>query len=147
MQRSRSMEPLVPLTEFQREWVLDNSRFKIAVKPRRAGFTFAATLEVALDLVEERTKWLIVSRTQDTAKEAIKEIRNHFAAMQKVAEAGVQIQEIETDLFFHDLRVTKFFHYCPVKSRIESAGQGHRVSFRGSRTAARPVKWAFSRKG
>ena len=31
--------------------------------------------------------------------EAIKEIRNHFAAMQKVAEAGVQIQEIETDLF------------------------------------------------
>ena len=41
----------------------------------------------------------------------------------------------------------KFSHYCPVKSRIESAGWGHRVSFRGSRTAARPVKWAFSRKG
>ena len=39
------------------------------------------------------------------------------------------------------------YHYCPVKSRIESAGWGHRVSFRGSRTAARPVKWAFSRKG
>ena len=38
-------------------------------------------------------------------------------------------------------------HYCPVKSRIESVGWGHRVSFRGSRTAARPVKWAFSRKG
>ena len=40
-----------------------------------------------------------------------------------------------------------FLHYCPVKSRIESVGWGHRVSFRGSRTAARPVKWAFSRKG
>ena len=39
------------------------------------------------------------------------------------------------------------YHYCPVKSRIESVGWGHRVSFRGSRTAARPVKWAFSRKG
>ena len=38
-------------------------------------------------------------------------------------------------------------HYCPAKSRIESAGWGHRVSFRGGRTAARPVKWAFSRKG
>ena len=38
-------------------------------------------------------------------------------------------------------------HYCPVKSRIESAGWGHRVSFRGKRTAARPAKWAFSRKG
>ena len=40
-----------------------------------------------------------------------------------------------------------WLHYCPVKSRIESVGWGHRVSFRGSRTAARPVKWAFSRKG
>ena len=38
-------------------------------------------------------------------------------------------------------------HYCPVKSRIESAGWGHRVSCRGSRTAAKPVKWAFSRIG
>ena len=43
--------------------------------------------------------------------------------------------------------VIVIYHYCPVKSRIESAGWGHRVSFRGSRTAARPVKWAFSRKG
>ena len=46
-----------------------------------------------------------------------------------------------------DLRGNIPTHYCPVKSRIESAGWGHRVSFRGSRTAARPVKWAFSRKG
>ena len=44
-------------------------------------------------------------------------------------------------------RLNMYGHYCPVKSRIESAGWGHRVSFRGSRTAARPVKWAFSRKG
>ena len=46
-----------------------------------------------------------------------------------------------------DLSLNTPDHYCPVKSRIESAGWGHRVSFRGSRTAARPVKWAFSRKG
>ena len=47
------------------------------------------------------------------------------------------------------LRVTWYGgeHYCPVKSRIESAGWGHRVSCRGSRTAAKPVKWAFSRIG
>ena len=45
------------------------------------------------------------------------------------------------------ITLMKLDHYCPVKSRIESVGWGHRVSFRGSRTAARPVKWAFSRKG
>ena len=36
-------------------------------------------------------------------------------------------------------------HYCPVRSRIESAGWGYRVSCDGSRMAARPVKWTFSR--
>ena len=38
-------------------------------------------------------------------------------------------------------------HYCPVRSRIESAGWGDRVSFHGSLMAARPVKWAFSQIG
>ena len=38
-------------------------------------------------------------------------------------------------------------HYCPVRSRIESAGWCDRVSFHGSLMAARPVKWAFSQIG
>ena len=41
----------------------------------------------------------------------------------------------------------KLLHYCPVRSRIESAGWGDRVSFHGSLMAARPVKWAFSQIG
>jgi len=45
------------------------------------------------------------------------------------------------------LKLVNVEHYCPVKSRIESVGEGHRVSFRGSRTAARSAKWAFSRTG
>ena len=54
-------------------------------------------------------------------------------------------------LDYRDTLVERFVEltgqqYCPVKSRIESAGWGHLVSFRGKRTAARPVKWAFSRK-
>ena len=53
-------------------------------------------------------------------------------------------QHIRDDV---ERRRKKKEHYCPVKSRIESAGWGHRVSCRGSRTAAKPVKWAFSRIG
>ena len=56
--------------------IADRSRFKIAVKARRIGFTFATTLEIALDLVRQRTRWLIVSRTQETAKEALRDILN-----------------------------------------------------------------------
>ncbi len=44
-------------------------------------------------------------------------------------------------------RSLKAVHYCPVRSRIESAGWGDRVSFHGSLMAARPVKWAFSQIG
>ena len=36
-------------------------------------------------------------------------------------------------------------HCCPVKSRIESTGWGHRGIRFGSRMAGEPVKWAFFR--
>ena len=36
-------------------------------------------------------------------------------------------------------------HCCPVKSRIESIGWGHRGIRFGSRMAGVPVKWAFFR--
>ncbi len=100
--------PIIPLTGFQRDWINDKSRFKISVKGRRLGFTFGATLEVSLDLVKKRDRWLIISRTQDTAREAMAEIRNHLLAMRMVNESAVQIEEQETDLWFHDMRVTKF---------------------------------------
>src|SRR5262249_23055256 len=53
--------PVIPLTDFQRAWIDDNSRFKIAVKSRRVGLTFAATLEIALDALARRTRWMIIS--------------------------------------------------------------------------------------
>ena len=101
-------KPIIPLAGFQRDWVNDKSRFKIAVKARRIGFTFGSTLELALDLVKQRDRWLIVSRTQDTARKAMSEIRNHLTAMQLVAQSAFQIEEHETDLWFHDVRVTRF---------------------------------------
>ena len=54
-------------------------------------------------------------------------------------ESGVPIIEISVGYIRQ--------HYCPVRSRIESAGWGDRVSFHGSLMAARPVKWAFSQIG
>ncbi len=101
-------DPLVRLTEFQQEWILDRSRFKLAVKSRRIGFTFAATLEIALDMIEKRTRWLMISRTQEASKEGIAEVRNHLAAMRMVEESQLRIEEIETDQFFHEARITKF---------------------------------------
>ena len=76
----------------------DASRFKIAVKSRRIGFTFATTLEIALDAISHRTRWLIISRTQDAAKEALREIGNHFKAINLAVAAQAVIRDEETDL-------------------------------------------------
>jgi len=116
----RDHKGAVPLTGFQRDWVLDTARYKLAVKSRRIGFTFGTTLEIALDCVERRTKWLIISRTQDTAKEAIREVRNHLGVMALVAEHEAQILEVQTDLWFRDMRVTMFVIQMPNGSTIQA---------------------------
>lgn len=118
-------EAAIQLRPYQREWLADRSRRKIAVKSRRIGFTFATTLEIALAAVDHRSKWLIVSRTQDTVKEAIDEVANHLRAM-RLAERKIKgwaediaIEEIPTDLFFEGVRVMKLQIVLPNRSVIQ----------------------------
>jgi len=126
----------VPLRPYQLDWFNDRSRRKIAVKSRRIGFTFASTLEIADASADQRTKWRIVSRTQDTAKEAMLEVANHFAAMQLAEKRfkgyghQLAIDEIPTDLFFGDVRVMKLEAQLPNKSVI-SAMTAHPDALRG----------------
>jgi phage FluMu gp28-like protein len=80
---------VLPLTPFQQTWIQDQSRFKIAVKSRRIGLTFAATLEIALDAIAHKTRWMIISRTQETAKEALREVGNHLQFMKGVSNAKI----------------------------------------------------------
>ena len=112
--------PPVPLCDFQRDWIEDDSRFKFAVKSRRIGFTFGTTLEIALDVVNRVTKWLIISRTQATAKEAIGEVKTHLEAMRIAAAGDLEISETPTDLFFNDIRVLIFEIRLPNGSLIQA---------------------------
>ncbi len=101
-----SLKTKVALAPFQQAWVKDDSRFKIYVKARRIGVTFATTLEIARDCIKRRTRWLIISRTQDTAKEAVREIANHFKAMQiieRVEDSGLRLDEIKISKFVIEL--------------------------------------------
>lgn len=103
------MAPVIPLTGFQREWIDDKSRYKIGVKPRRAGFTFASSLEIPLEMVAKPTKWFLGSRTQETAKEGCREVQRHLRAFQMASKAASEIHEIETEYWFEDMRLTKFY--------------------------------------
>ena len=64
------------LHPYQIRWLEDDSRFKIGMFARQTGKTFTTTLEIALEAVEcemtnRRTRWVILSRGERQAREAM----------------------------------------------------------------------------
>lgn len=78
--------PAVPLYAYQRNWFLDRSRFKIGMFARQTGKTFTTSLEVADDCYVaaaegRRRRWVILSRGERQAKEAMDEgVKRHCQA-------------------------------------------------------------------
>lgn len=78
--------PAVPLYPYQKRWLLDRSRFKIGMFARQTGKTFTTTLEVVDDCFEaeaagRRERWVILSRGERQAKEAMEEgVKKHAKA-------------------------------------------------------------------
>ncbi|MBW8319496.1 MAG: terminase family protein [Arenimonas sp.] len=89
--------PAVPLFGYQQRWFLDRSRFKIGKFARQTGKTFTTTLEVVDDCFEHavegrRTRWVILSRGERQAREAMNEgIKLHAQAYQ----LGFEINEFD----------------------------------------------------
>ena len=66
------LPPALPLRGYQTRWVQDHSRFKIAVKSARIGFTFGTMLEAVLDcLATPNTTWTVLSASKAQSVEAI----------------------------------------------------------------------------
>jgi phage FluMu gp28-like protein len=86
--------PAVPLYGFQRRWFLDRSRFKLGKFARQTGKTFTTTLEVVDDCFEHavnerRSRWVILSRGERQAKEAMDEgVKRHAQAYGLALEAN-----------------------------------------------------------
>ena len=75
---SAERAPAVPLHDYQKRWLLDRARFKIGMFARQTGKTFTTTLEIVDDCyraaTEGRTvRWVILSRGERQAKEAMRE--------------------------------------------------------------------------
>ncbi len=92
----------VPLYDYQKRWFLDRARFKIGKFARQTGKTFTTTLEIvddcfAQDLKGGRTRWVILSRGERQASEAMNEgVKVHAKAY------GAALNSIEYD--FRDER-------------------------------------------
>ena len=86
------MNAAVRLYDYQKRWLADRSRFKIGMMARQTGKTFTTTLEVVDDCFEAyargtRTRWVILSRGERQAKEAMDEgVKRHCKAYDFAAE-------------------------------------------------------------
>lgn len=86
--------PAVELYPYQRAWFLDRARFKLGKFARQTGKTFTTTLEVVDDcyehaLQQRRTRWVILSRGERQAREAMNEgIKLHAQAYGLAIEAA-----------------------------------------------------------
>lgn len=69
---AQTLGPALPLRRYQRRWVQDHARFKIAVKSARIGFTFGTMLEAVLDsIATPKATWTVLSASKAQSVEAI----------------------------------------------------------------------------
>ena len=88
----------LPLLKYQLRYLEDKSRFKIAMFARQTGKTFTTTLEIVDDCFEAwsaggRTKWVILSRGERQAREAIEACKQHAKAFQLWIGHEIEISE------------------------------------------------------
>ena len=88
-----SSKPAVPLTEYQRNWVQDKSRFKIGVFTRQGGKSFGTALEAVFDCVEKKTMWVFLSAGERQSKELMSKAAQHARAI------GHAVEELESDFW------------------------------------------------
>jgi phage FluMu gp28-like protein len=83
----------IKLYPYQRAWLEDPARFAVGMFARQTGKTWTTTLGIVLDCVKaeldgKRTRWVILSRGERQAKEAMEAgIKLHLAAIGVVFEA------------------------------------------------------------
>lgn len=81
--------PLIPLTDYQKRWIEDKSRFKIGMISRQGGKSFGTALEAVIDCLEHKTKWVFLSAGERQSKELMSTAATHARAL------NLAISEIE----------------------------------------------------
>ena len=110
--------PALALYPYQRQWLADKARFKIGMFARQTGKTFTTTLEIvddcfAAEAEGKRARWVILSRGERQAREAIETgVKRHIEAY------GLACSVIEGRENIGKTEVTKLEVVFPGGSRI-----------------------------
>ena len=98
--------PVIRFLPYQRDWLQDSNRFKIGMFARQSGKTFTTCAEIVDDCIQHeiagtRTRWVILSRGERQAKEAMESglkpmIRAFYALYRgRLRDQGVVFQETD----------------------------------------------------
>lgn len=103
--------PAVRLLPYQRAWFLDRARFKIGMFARQTGKTFTTTLEIvddcyAAEAAGRKTRWVILSRGERQAREAIEEGVKRHAKAYGLMLAASEGREEAGGVLYNKLEVT-----------------------------------------
>jgi phage FluMu gp28-like protein len=108
--------PAIELTDYQRNWVNDRSRFKIGVITRQGGKSFGTSLEAVLDCLDHKTTWVFLSAGERQSKELMSKAAMHARA------TDAAIEELEREFFAEDKTIYKMLEInFPNGSRIDTA--------------------------
>jgi len=106
-------DPAIRLTEYQKNWVNDRSRFKIGAITRQGGKSFGTSLEAVLDCLEAVTTWVFLSAGERQSKELMGKAAMHARA------TGKAIKEMESEFWVDkDTRYKQLEIVFPNGSRI-----------------------------
>ncbi len=97
----------IELYPYQQKWLKDDGRFKVGMFARQTGKTFTTTLELTLDCLKHeaagtRTHWVILSRGERQAREAMANVKTHLSAYQ----AAFSAMEYEYNATVNALEIT-----------------------------------------
>lgn len=87
------------LFRWQRDWLKDRSKFKVALKARQLGYTTVSTLEAAIEAaIHPGLSVYLVSTTQDNAKKLLRQVRERWLpALQLCGHPGLRIAKDSED--------------------------------------------------
>lgn len=113
--------PAIKLYDYQRAYLQDQARFKLAMFARQTGKTFTTTLEIVDSIYQaiaeqRRETWVILSRGERQAREAFREgVLRHAKAYQL---AAADIQPIESEFAAGKDRYLQLEWHAPGGSRV-----------------------------
>lgn len=103
--------PAVNLYNYQKQWILDKSRFKAARITRQGGKSFMLSLDSVLEASETGVNEILLSSGERQSKEVIEKTKIHTEAM------NIAASSIEED-FYKDAECKMLSVVLPNKARI-----------------------------